>query len=192
MGVALWNDPIPPTWYVPLCRPGHEQQASEFVRQCGADDCWYPSTEVWSEGFGKRQKVLRKVAVAPGYLFVLCDRAPRWDAWAEHPGSCLTGVLKKRVHVGDETFFVPCPIREEDLAQMAEVPERLQELRRQEQEAKAIRPGVVARFKSSLLFDYPVDVCDVRGEEVLFHWQHMPSRTPHKTTVEALERLLVA
>lgn len=113
---------------------------------------WAPTNRVIM-GRGKNQFIRHRLIVS-GYLFALMEREPAWDLLIERaPRHRLRGV----VSVGGVPYEVPLRV----LSQMAQMPDRLRELKAEEDAALAARlpkPGQQARLTTGPLAGYMVDI----------------------------------
>ncbi len=153
-------------WFILRCAPQKDLAAVFRLTLLGVDVAWIATemVERAAKGGGTVQRVRR---LAPGYVFTGWSRQPRWHLLKELSRETVTGV----VCIGDE----PWEISENTLAQMKQAPERIEEMRRQEEakrEAERLAnqpaPGEPARLLVGPLAGKVVLIEEVRAGRATF------------------------
>lgn len=143
-----------PAWFVLVTRPQAEDRARDWLLAGGASDAWFPVETYWrSIPRGKRRTVEAVRRVVPGYVFVRFSGFPQWDLIR---GSRFVASV---VGIGG----TPMPIRDDDMARMEMVPQRLAVLREAQRQARVIRAGDRVRIRDGGLEGWIVDVSEVTG-----------------------------
>lgn len=128
---ALFGRPCAPAWYVLLVAPQCEPAVTSLLLRLGAQDAWYPTEVAWRQRPHRAGKVRYLRRVAPGYVFVRVTRQPAWHLFREALLGMVRGVVG---HDG-----LPLPIPESVLAEMRQVPARIESLRRQAEAERLAR-----------------------------------------------------
>jgi len=146
-----------PRWFALLTRPQREVSAKAWLDRQGVPT-WYPAETAYRRnprGKAKRQPYERRVA--PGYVFARFTGWPQWDRlFRDEPCSRY---LRGAVGVDGR----PMAITDEVLSQMAMVPDQLERLRRQRDDARRIRPGDKVEVLDGPMQGWVVDVASLRG-----------------------------
>lgn len=141
-----------PAWFIFLTPPLKEVAAQTWLAQRGVES-WYPS-EIRRRRLpkGRRPFVEYQARLVPRYIFARFTGQPQWHALK----SCRW--LSRVVGLGG----CPMPVTDAEMAQMAQVPDRLGEIRRREQEQRIIRPGDKVRIEGGAMEGWIVDVSAVQ------------------------------
>lgn len=173
-----------PRWFILTTPPQKEAGAKAWLERNGASDVWYPVTQGWRRTpRGKRKQVPHVKLVVPRYVFLHTDRDVNWDVLFEAARGRVSGVVGYH-----ET---PLAIREEVIARMAHVPERI-EILRHEREAERLallealrpKPGEKAKLTVGPLAGWIVDIARIDAGIAHFVLGSIPGTAP----VETLER----
>ena len=146
-----------PRWFALVARPQREQSARAWLERQGVT-AWYPAETAYRRvprGKAKRQPYERRVA--PGYVFARFTGWPQWDRLFYTPPA--SHYVRGAVGVDGR----PLAITDEALAQMAMIPDELERLRRQQEEARRIRPGDKVEVLDGPMQGWVVDVASLRG-----------------------------
>ncbi|WP_428924983.1 transcription termination/antitermination protein NusG [Marinibacterium sp. SX1] len=168
---APFGAPMAPCWFILLVPPQKEAGAAAWARRAGALETWFPTEKAWRFRGGKaaarRNKVEYRRLIAPGYVFVLTDRVPAWDVIRQRSIGRVSGVVSRD--------GAACAIATDELANMAQVPQRLERMRRAEDErrrfarqAKHPVAGQMARICEGPMSGFMVDVERVHAG--IAHW----------------------
>lgn len=145
--------PCDPVWYVLICAPGRDEAARRWLLRRGFAEAWFPVREVWRKLPQHRKARPVPVRVAPGYVFVLTDRAIQWDVlWDQSCG-------RLRAVIG--TMDGPMPIAPKAIAEMRQVPKLLDDLHRQAEEARRVVVGCRARIAAGPFEGHVVAVTEL-------------------------------
>lgn len=141
---AIWAEPWEPAWFIFTVPPRGELPAAAWLSRNGAPETWYPSETIYTRNrYSPGKRIPRVVPVCSGYLFAVLPARPHWDvlfARAQHGGKkLLTHVVSR----GADPIAIP----ESVIAEMAQVPQRLETIRQAEREARRIKPGDRAEIK---------------------------------------------
>jgi transcription antitermination factor NusG len=145
-------------WYIFRVRSHHELAAEAWLARVGIADAWHPTETKWRIiRAAKRKKVPYERCIAPGYVFARFPRVPKWHALFERSCGRLIGVVGYHER--------PLKITDKVLAQMQQVPARIQILREEEEAkeraarlARIPRAGEKARITEGPLAGRIVDV----------------------------------
>jgi transcription antitermination factor NusG len=142
-----------PVWHALITLPRREASAQAWLAQRGIE-AWYPVETRWR--VLRRGRVRRRpyeAVIVGGYIFARFRDEPVWEVVRE----CrfLRGVIAYDCR--------PIPITDEVMAQMAQVPARLEALRRREAERRLIRPGDRVVVTEGPLAGWTVDVHEVHA-----------------------------
>ena len=157
-----------PEWFILCTVPQKEEGAKAWLEKNGVAEVWWPTEPGWRfVPRSKRRKVPIQRRIAPGYVFAQFDREPVWDVIRDHGKAFVTGV------VGREDR--PMPIPEKVLAQMQQVPGRIEAMRKKaererEESERATRPSVgePAKVKAGPFAGFVVDVTSINAGIVHF------------------------
>lgn len=111
-----------PAWWVLVTGRQHRAMdaASDWLRRY-CDDAWYPVAARFEEveRNGRKQRIRTERPIIPGLVFALTGQWPQWDVLSEQRGirPMLIGIR-------------PVVITDAVMAQMAQVPQRIEDLRR--------------------------------------------------------------
>jgi len=146
-----------PRWFALVTLPQKEPSARAWLERQGVT-AWYPAEERWRRvPRGKRKKQAYEARVAPGYVFARFTGWPQWDRLFHVPPS--SHYVRGSVGLDGR----PIAITDETLAQMAMIPDELARLRRQQEEARQIRPGDRVEVLDGPMQGWVVDVAKLRG-----------------------------
>jgi transcription antitermination factor NusG len=147
----------PPQWFITLATPTKDAGLAAYFDLIGAVEAWRPTVTKWKAARGPRKRVQYQASAAPGYVFVLVDRAPRWHIIRQQAGRLMRGVVGRH--------GLPMPIPEDVIASMQLVPGRIELLRKEallrreaERLARMPRPGGKARLAEGPLAGFVVEV----------------------------------
>lgn len=146
-----------PRWFALVTRPQMEPSAKAWLERQGVT-AWYPSETAYRRGpraRTKRQPYERRVA--PGYVFARFTGWPQWDRLFYTPPS--SHYVRGAVGVEGR----PLAITDEVLSQMAMIPDELARLRRQQQEARRIKPGDRVEVIDGPMQGWVVEVASLKG-----------------------------
>lgn len=137
---GIWGAECEPAWFIFTVPPRGELPASAWLTRNGVSECWHPTEAAFKrDRFKPGKRIPYQRPVAPGYLFAVLSSRPNWDVlFARSRGK----LLKVVSHNGQ-----PVPIPEDVIADMAQVPQRLEAIREAERERRMIRPGDKAKIK---------------------------------------------
>ena len=132
--VSLWAEEWTPAWFA-LIVPYHwENTAAQWLADNGAPESWYPSETIYIRNIYRPNRRTPQIKpIVPGLLFASFARRPIWDFLFARSGKRITNVIR----IGDR----PAALRDADMMQMKQVPERLAGMRSAAIEAATIRPG---------------------------------------------------
>lgn len=157
---APFYGPVEPAWYVMQCdrTRGGMIAAREWLVKMGADDAWFPEEQARRQikRAGKLFREMYQRPVVPGIVFVLTALQPQWDVIAERRR------IKPLMIAG-----TPVAVTPNVLACMAQVPQRIDAMRKAEIEAKMLRVGDSAKFTAGVFEGRIVQVETIRGNEAL-------------------------
>lgn len=140
---AIWAEPWEPAWFIFTVPPRGELPAAAWLSRNGALETWYPSeTIVTTNRFKPGKRIPKIVPVCSGYLFAVLPARPHWDVLFCRAQQGKKKLLTHVVSRGVEPIAIP----ESVIAEMAQVPKRLEVIREAEREARRLRPGDRARF----------------------------------------------
>ena len=132
---GLWRGAWSPSWFIFMTVSQAEAKATHKLLANGALDCWRPTETAWRPApRGNRAKIQYERNIAPGYLFALLDKEPHWDVLFDRFKGKLTRVVS-------DMHGTPLAIPERVLAEMQQVPQRIETIRQQQAEANRIKPG---------------------------------------------------
>lgn len=158
--VLPWEPPKPvqigriePAWFAFLTPPQKEISALAWFNHKGVE-AWYPS-EMRRRRIsrGKRKFAEYEARIVPRYIFARFTGVPQWDVLQ----SCR--YLSRVIGVKE----TPLPVTDTVMAQMAQVPGRLEIIRKREVEKRIIRPGDKARIMDGAMEGWIVDVSHVHA-----------------------------
>lgn len=139
---GIWAEPWEPAWFIFTVPPRGELPASAWLSRNGASECWYPSEAAFKRNrFKPNQRIPYERPVAPGYLFAVLSSRPHWDVLFSRSRGKL---LKVVAHNGE-----PFPVPEDVIADMEQVPQRLEIIREAEREKRRINEGDVVQVEIS-------------------------------------------
>lgn len=175
--------PCDPAWFIMLSSPGSEKKLAEKLRRQGALDVWRPVDQKWRVAKGSRDKVPYEVSVAPGYVFMLVDKHPQWHVIRQKCQGLARGVV---VRDGQ-----PHRVSSQDLAEMAQCPDRIEDMRQAaeaqraaERAAKAPRQGDTAKIMEGPLAGFSVPIETINAGIAYF----VLGGVKASARVEAMER----
>jgi transcription antitermination factor NusG len=166
-GHGILGNPLPdgPRWFIFRTPPMREMRAQGFLMRNGALEAWHPTVTEWVPAKGlkpRRKKIPIIRRVAPGYVFALFDREPRFHILFE----AARGRVSRVVTSGGKPLELPDRI----IAAMQHVPERLLEAQKEADEERyrawlARQPvaGEAADVKAGALIGHTVDVLEIHG-----------------------------
>lgn len=142
-----------PSWFVFQTPPQREVSAKAWLERRGVE-AWYPSETRWRRiPRGKRQKAPYEARLVPRYIFARFTGYPAWDVVQ----SCRW--LSRVVGVNGE----PMPVTDDVMAQMEQVPERLEVIRQREIDKRTLRPGDKAKVASGPFEGWVVEVQQIHA-----------------------------
>ena len=178
------GQPIDPTWFILIAAPTRDRHLEAWLRKIGLVDVWRPVETAWKPCKGQRRKVAYERSIAPGYLFCLFDREPIWHVLFEQAGRRARGVVG--------FHELPYAVPERVMAQMRMVPQRIEVMRKAEEErrraerlARMPKPGDAARHVTGPLAGHLVDVSRVDAGIAYFMLGGIKGETP----IDNLERV---
>lgn len=137
---GIWHHDWEPAWFIFQVPPRGELPATAWLSRNGVSECWHPTEQAFKRNrFKPGQRIPYDRPVAPGYLFVVLPQRPHWDVLFARSRGKLLKVVSDR---GE-----PVAIPEGVIADMAQVPQRLEAIRAAEREKRMIRPGDKAKLK---------------------------------------------
>ena len=140
-------------WYGFQTPPQKEASAKAWLDHRGVE-AWYPS-EIRHRRIpkGKRKFAEYEARLVPRYIFARFTGRPQWDVLQ----GCkwLSRVIGVNGH--------PLPVTDEIMGQMAQVPERLEIIRRREAEKRIIRQGDHVEVIDGAMRGWVVDVSAVHA-----------------------------
>lgn len=144
-------------WFALRSRPNQMGSAVAFLLKNGVE-AWFPTKRIYQRHrFRTGQRIIRDVPLAPGYVFAKFPGMPFWDRLFDaYPGKLYLGGV-----VGLDG--VPKVIHEREMAEMAQLPTRLEEARTAQADARRVRQGDRATVVSGPFAGWVVDVADVTG-----------------------------
>lgn len=146
-------------WYVLKTAPQREFEVCTWLtEEEGVLDAWLPTVKAYRKiTRGRRRKAAYQRKIAPGYVFVCVDHQVAWDVLYRRANGKVIGVVGR--------YGRPLPVPEDQMRRMKMLPQTLQKLYAQEQEARRVRAGDQARFvdEDSVLGDMVLDVAAVNG-----------------------------
>lgn len=138
-GRGIWACEWEPAWFIFTVPPRGELPASAWLSRNGVSECWYPSETAFKrDRFKPNARIPYQRPVAPGYLFVVLPMLPHWDVLFARSRGKLTKVVSQ----GADPIAIP----ESVIADMEQVPQRLDAIREAEREKRMIRQGDKARL----------------------------------------------
>ena len=139
---GMWAEEWEPAWFIFQVPPLGELPASAWLARNGAGETWYPSETIFTTNrFKPGKRIPKTVPVCSGYLFAVLSSRPHWDVLFSRAQQGNRRLLTHVVSRGS----VPIAIPESVIADMAQVPQRLEIIREAEREKRRIRPGDKAR-----------------------------------------------
>ncbi len=154
-----------PRWFILRTPPMREARAQGFLIRNGALEAWHPTVTEWVPAKGanpRRRKIPIVRRIAPGYVFALFDREPRWHVLFD----AARGRVSRVVTSGGE----PLKLADKIIAAMQHVPERLLDAQK-EADAERLRQwlakqpvaGETADVKGGAMIGHTVDVLEIHG-----------------------------
>lgn len=152
-----------PRWFIFRAPPMREARAQGFLLRNGALEAWHPTVTEWAPGAHPRRRKIPIVRrIAPGYVFALFDREPRFHIIFE----AARGRVSRVVTSGGE----PLKLEDKIIAAMRIVPDRLLDAQK-EADAERLRAwlakqpvaGGAADVKSGAMIGHTVDVLEIHG-----------------------------
>lgn len=154
-------------WFIVICGRQRREMvaAAAWLGANGAEECWFPE-DVVRKNVRRGKRVFReqvRIPIVPGVIFMLTESAPNWDV--------IEDLKRYRpLRLGERAVVV----REEEMAAMEEVPDRVAQLReavieaeRQKWEASMPRAGEPAIFTDGPLKGMCAHVERIAGSEVI-------------------------
>jgi transcription antitermination factor NusG len=166
-GHGILGNPLPdgPRWFIFRTPPMREMRAQGFLMRNGALEAWHPTVTEWVPAKGlkpRRKKIPIIRRVAPGYVFALFDREPRFHILFE----AARGRVSRVVTSGGKPLELP----DRAIAAMRIVPERLVQTQEEAERERYIawlqkQPvvGESATIKAGPLAGISVDVQEIHG-----------------------------
>ena len=149
---------IEPAWFAFLTPPKKEVSALAWFNHKGVE-AWYPS-EIRRRRIpkGKRRFAEYEARIVPRYIFARFTGWPNWDV--------LQGCkyLSRVVGINGS----PLPVTDAVMAQMEQVPGRLEIIRKREAEKRTIHPGDKVRISDGVMEGWIVDVSTVHAGVAAF------------------------
>lgn len=133
---GLWAEIWPPSWHIFTVPPRCELPASAWLARNGVAECWYPSETAFRRNrYKPNERIPYQRAIAPGYLFAVLPMRPHWDILMQRGRmhKVLRGVVSENGY--------PVSVPESIILAMAQVPQRLEEIRQAEDRKTRIAPG---------------------------------------------------
>jgi len=182
-GRGIWAEPWEPAWFIFQVPPRGELPASAWLSRNGAAECWYPSETILTTNRYKPGKRIPKIVpVCSGYLFAVLPARPHWDVMFARAQQGNRKLLTHVVSRGADPIAIP----ESVIADMAQVPQRLETIREAEREARRIRPGDKARLNIGGT-EWTVQIEAIHEGIASFVLPLLGGAT-HKANVEALRK----
>lgn len=142
-----------PLWYGFQTPPQKETSAQAWLDKRGIE-AWFPTEHRKRKlARGKRAYVEYEGKIVPRYIFARFTGYPQWDVLRE----CRW--LSRVIGVNGS----PLPVDDEVMAQMEQVPQRLEIIRQREKEKRTISPGDKVRIASGIMEGWLVDVSAVHA-----------------------------
>lgn len=153
---GIWRSERRPGWFIFTTPPQAEARAAAWLREVGADECWFPVEERWrTEARGKTRRVSYLAPVAPRYLFAVLSFDPHWDVLFDRAKGKISKVIARD--------GVPLEIPEQAMLEMRQVPRRIEAMREEIRRASEIRPGDRAEIVAGPLAGWTVDVTRIHA-----------------------------
>lgn len=144
-----------PVWYVFGTPAMKERNAEAWLNHRGLE-VWYPREKAWRHNpRGVRKKVPYMRLIVPRYVFVQFTGEPVWHVVRKCPWLSYV--------VGTPNGEEPMPISDRVMAQMEQVPQRLEKMRREAEERRRVRPGDRVKVIQGAATGWIVSVTEVHA-----------------------------
>ena len=180
---SIWAEDWEPAWFIFTVPPRGELPASAWLSRNGAAECWYPSETILTiNRFKPGKRIPKVVPVCSGYLFAVLPSRPHWDVLFARAQQGNRKLITHVVSRGADPIAIP----ESVIADMAQVPQRLETIREAEREKRRIRPGDKARLNIGGT-EWTVQIEAIHEGIASFVLPLLGGAT-HKASVEALRK----
>ena len=169
-----------PSWFVFQTPPQKEVSAKAWLERRGVE-AWYPSETRWRRiPRGKRSKAPYEARIVPRYIFARFTGYPAWDVvqscrWLSH----VVGVNG-----------TPMPVTDEVMANMDQVPARLEAIRQREIDKRTLRPGDKAKVATGPFEGWVVEVRQIHAGIASFIVPLFGGETVGKADKDALRKIV--
>jgi hypothetical protein len=157
---TIWGADCEPSWIIAFVPSVKLLQATAWLARHGVES-WFPTETVYVHDRRPPHKLVPKIkALIPGYMFAKVTRLPIRDFWISQSSGKISDIF----HCGERLVVM----RDEDLMQMRQVPDRLRDMREAAREAARIRPGDKVTITTGRMEGWEITVDSVADGVIRF------------------------